>query len=149
HRTMVPLGNDIFMCDYAGVPSVSISQQSGIYIPVRLSELIAPAIQAHLGNLNEDTLRSKSFAVFNRNDRSYMLFLPIYDEETRTLPVDPFVFNGDLHEKNWAIVRCPAHKLFENSYVMVSDAPAIGDAAPEDINGKRRVVSIIDDDTYV
>lgn len=149
HRTMVPLGNDIFMCDYAGVPSVSISQQSGIYIPVRLSELIAPAIQAHLGNLNEDTLRSKSFAVFNRNDRSYMLFLPIYDEETRTLPVDPFVFNGDLHEKNWAIVRCPSHKLFENSYVMVSDAPAIGDAAPEDINGKRRVVSIIDDDTYV
>lgn len=149
HRTMVSLGNDIFMCDYAGVPSVSISQQSGIFIPVRLSELIAPAIQAHLGNLKEDTLRSKAFATFNRNDRTYMLFLPIYDEVTRVLPVDPFVFNTELHDKGWAIVRQPSHKLFENSYVRITDANTIGDVMPSDINGKRRVVSIIDEDTFV
>lgn len=149
HRTMVALGNDIFMCDYAGVPSVSISQQSGIYIPVRLSELIAPAIQAHLSNLKEDTLRSKAFATFNRNDRTYMLFLPIYDEEAKTLPADPFMFNTDLREKNWAIVRCPSHKLFDASYVTVSGAVDIGDAPAASINGKRRVVSVIDEDTYV
>src|SRR5690606_33582448 len=93
HRTMVPLGNAVCMCDYAGVPSVTISQQSGIYVPVRLSELIAPAIQAHLSTLTADTLRTKAFAVFNRNDRTYMLFLPIYEEVARTALEDPFIFN--------------------------------------------------------
>lgn len=149
HRTMVSLGNDIFMCDYAGVPSVSISQQSGIYIPVRLSELISPAIQSHLSSLSEDTLRSKAFATFNRNDRSYMLFLPIYDEIARVLPQDPFVFNDDLKEYNWAIVRCPSHKLIENSHVTIANAPAIGDVSAANINGLRNVVSVIDADTFV
>lgn len=149
HRTMVPLGNDIFMCDYAGVPSVTISQQSGIYVPVRLSELIAPAIQAHLSTLTADTLRTKAFAVFNRNDRTYMLFLPIYEEVARTALEDPFIFNGDLRAKNWTIVRAPEHRLFAQSNIIVSGATDIGDLPASSINGLRRVVGVIDKDTFV
>lgn len=149
HRTMVPLGNDVLMCDYAGVPSVSVSQASGIYVPVRLSELIAPAIQSHLASLGEDTLRWKSYAVFNPSDRSYMLFLPIYDEIAYPLDVDPFLFNDDLREKNWAIIRTQGVRLFDNSYITISGAAAIGDLPANMINGKRKVVTIIDENTYV
>ena len=149
HRTMVSLGNDIFMCDYAGVPSLSISQQSGIYVPVRLSELIAPAIQKHLSSLLEETLRTKAFAVFNRSDRSYMLFIPIYDETTRSLPTDSLLFNEDLRALNYAVVRAPGHRLFEKSQITVAGATDIGDLLAADINGVRTVVSIIDDDLFV
>lgn len=149
HRTMVSLGNDIFMCDYAGVPSVSVSQQSGVYVPVRLSELISPALQAHLAALSEDTLRYKSFAVYNRNDRTYMLFLPIYDEEVHSLPADPFIFNDDVKELNYAIVNAPSHRLFENSCITITGSTDIGSLTAANINGVRRVCSIIDDDTFV
>lgn len=149
HRTMVSLGNDIMMADYAGVPSVSISQQSGIFLPVRLSELIAPAIQAHLSALSEETLRSKAFALFNRNDRTYMLFLPIYDEVAKAAQTDPFIFNRDLRAEKLSIVRLPSHKLFDNSCVRVAGAVDIGDLSANNINGIRRVVSVIDADTVV
>lgn len=149
HRTMVPLGNDIFMCDYGGVPSVSISQQSAVYVPTRLSELIAPAIQAHLSALNEETLRSKAFAVFNRNDKSYMLFLPIYDEVEQSLTDDPFIFNDELRALKQAVVIAPNHNLFNKSNVTISGATSIGSLLAADINGVRNIVSVVDDDSFV
>src|SRR6478736_940646 len=149
HRTMVPLGNDVFMCDYAGVPSVSISQMSGVYIPVRLSEFIAPAIQQHLSSLSEDTLRSKAFAFYNRANKTYMLFLPIYDPTTFTLTTDPFLFNDELRALNQAIVIEPQHRMFENSNVTIAGATSIGTLNASDINGVRQVVSIIDPDSFI
>ena len=149
HRTMVSLGNDVLMCDYAGVPSVGISQQSGVYTPVRLSELIAPSIQQHLSSLAETTLRQKSFAVFNRADKSYMLFLPIYDEVAQPLDVDPFIFNDELRAINCAVVRKIDHKLFERSCINIAGAVDIGSLSAADINGVREVRSIINKDTFV
>jgi len=149
HRTMVSLGNDVFMCDYAGVPSLSISQQSGIFVPVRVSELIAPAIQRHLGNLSEDTLRSKSFAVFNTNDRTYMLFLPVYDEVTVTTDSDPFIFNDETRARGWALMRIRSHKLYEQTHVTIAGAVDIGNLLASQINGRKRIVSIVDSDNVI
>lgn len=149
HRTIVPLGNDIFMCDYAGVPSVSISSQSGVYVPVRLSELIAPAIQRHLANLGETTLREKCFAVYNKNDRSYMLFVPKCDETTIDAPDDPFIITPELKAKNQAVMYLPDHKLFTRSFITIAGSTAIGVIPASAINGTREVVTIIDDDNIV
>lgn len=149
HRTIVSLGNDVIMCDYAGVPSVSISQQSGIFVPTRLSELIAPAIQQHLANMAEDTLRTKAFAVFNRSNKSYMLFVPIYDEVEYTCVNDPFVFNDDLRGLNYALLRVPQHRLFESSSITIQGATDIGSLGAADINGVRRVVSVVDKDNVI
>lgn len=149
HRTMVSLGNDVFMCDYAGVPSLSISQQSGIFVPVRVSELIAPELQRHLSSVNEDLLRKRAFAVFNTNDRSYMLFVPVYDGKTFALPEDPFIFNNQLRDKGWAMMRAPQHSLFEDTHVVLSGANPIGNLTPEQINGKKRIVSIVDRDNVI
>lgn len=149
HRTMVSLGNDVFMADYAGVPSVTISQQSGIFVPVRLSELIGPAIQQHLSRLSEETLKIKAFAFFNTNDRSYMLFIPIYDENDMAAESQPFLFNDELRKLKKAIVRCKSHRLFEDSHIRISGAEDIGTLDASNINGVRHVCSVIDDDTFV
>lgn len=149
HRTMVSLGNDVFMADYAGVPSVTISQQSGIFVPVRLSELIGPAIQQHLSRLSEETLKVKAFAIFNTNDRSYMLFVPIYDETPMAAESQPFLFNDELRRLKKSIVRCKSHRLFEDSHVKIEGATNIGTLDASNINGIRHVCSIIDDDTFV
>lgn len=149
HRTMISLGNDILMCDYAGVPSVAISQQSGIYMPIRLSELIAPSIQSHLSSLSEDTLRDKAYAVFNRSDRTYMLFLPIYDEVVQTLTENPIQFNEQLAALNYCIMYAPNHKLFENSYITVAGATGIGSVDAADINGVRKVINIVSPNAIV
>jgi len=149
HRTVVSLGNDIFMTDYAGVPSVSISAQSGVFVPTRLSDLISPALSKHLSSLGEDTLRKKAFAIYNKSEREYMLFVPKYDETVRTLPRDPFYFNNGLREKNLAYVHHPSHNLIDRSYVTISGATAIGSLTAAMINGKRKIVAIADDDAYI
>lgn len=149
HRTVVPLGNDVFLADYAGVPSITISTQTGEYTPVRLSELIAPAIQKHLGNLSEETLRSKSFAFFNKSDRMYMLFVPKCDEVLQSLDDDALIFSQQLSTLNRAIVLAPRHKLFEGSYVTVAGAITIDTLDASEINGVRQVVHVIDDNTFV
>lgn len=149
HRTMISLGNDVFMCDYAGVPSVTISNQSGIFVPTRLSELITPAIQPHLARMTEDTLRQKAFAVFSKSDRTYMLFIPVYEEITQNLPSNPFLFNDQLRELNYAYVVAPNHGLIEDTYVTIAGSADIGTLGAADINGVRRVVSVVNVDTFV
>lgn len=149
HRTMVSLGNDILMADYAGVPSVSISQQSGIFVPTRLSELIHPAIQKHLGELDEETLRTRAFAVYDRSDKTYMLFVPKYSGETYNLPHDAIVISEELRALNYALVYFPNHPLFDRSYVTIAGATDINNIAAGDINGVRRVVSIVNDNLFV
>lgn len=149
HRTLVSLGNDIFMCDYAGVPSVTISRQSGIHVPIRVSELIAPTIQKHLSRLSEDTLRQKSFAIYDKNSRSYMLFLPIYDEVTQHCPIDPIQVNAELNKNNYAYLRLPNHGLFEDSLVTIAGASGFGGLDAGDINGTRRIVSVVNPDAVI
>lgn len=149
HRTIVPLGNDIFMADYAGVPSVSISSIGGTFIPTRLSELIAPELSKHLASLSETTLKNNAFAIFNKSDRMYMLFLPKYDEVTQNADIDPFLFNPTLKALNQALLIMPNHKLFDKSTILISGATAIGSLGADDINGLREIVRIVDTDAMI
>lgn len=149
HRTLVSLGNDIFMCDYAGVPSVSISAASGVYIPSRLSELIAPEISKHLSRLSEEQLSKKAFAFFNRSAKMYMLFLPKYNEVVQTLGNDPFTLTKSLNTLNHAILIAKDHNLISRSYITIAGAVDIGDLSASDINGVRKVVEILDQNTLI
>lgn len=149
HHTIVSLGNDIFMCDYAGVPSVTISSQSGLHVPVRLSELISPVMSKHLARLEEDTLRDHAFAVYDKQLRAYMLFVPKYDETPVALGTDPIQFNEALRGSNRAIVLWANHGLIDRSYITLSGAITFNGLDAADINGTREVVSIIDDNTVI
>ena len=149
HRTMVALGNDILMADYAGVVSVGLSTQSGTFIPTRLSAFIAPEISAHLSSLKEETLQKKCFAVFNKNDRQYMLFIPKCDEVAQSLVEDPIYFTPDLGVVNRVHVRAKNHRLFSGSYITVAGCAIIGSAAADQFNGIRKVIAVIDKDNFI
>jgi hypothetical protein len=148
-RTMVALGNDILMADYAGVVSVGLSAQSGTYVPTRISSFIGPAISKHLAALSEETLLKKCFAIFNPNDRHYMLFVPKCDEVAQTLETDPFYFTEGLSEINRVRVYARNHKLFEGSYVTVAGCTNIGDALAASFNGVRKVIAVLDDNNFI
>lgn len=149
HRTMAPLGNDILMADYAGVVSVGLSVASGVYVPTRISAFIAPAIQAHLASLSETTLQEKSFSVFNRSDRTYMLFVPKCDEVVQALPTDAISFRSGLSDNNRVLVRADNHNLFEGSKVTVAGVTGIGSSLAASYNGVRVVYAVVDKDYFV
>lgn len=76
HRVNISVGDDFFMCDNNGVPSVAQALITSTYRPKRASRLIDPALRAQLRNLSQTALNDRVFAVYNRNDDQYMLFVP-------------------------------------------------------------------------
>jgi hypothetical protein len=147
HRTVVPLGNDVFMCDRAGVPSIAQSQITSTFIPDRVSDLIEPAIQKNINRLSDVTLQQKAFAVYNAQERQYMLFLPKYDDDDwRQLEADPIIFTS-LTDQGKFIVRVVAHGFDEGDNLEVWGALAVG--ANGGINGIWPISEVIDEDYIV
>ena len=150
HRTMVSLGNDIFMADYAGVPSVSISLQSADFVPIRVSELIGKTLRQHLNNISEDNLRQHAFAVFNRNERAYMLFIQNTDGILITLGPSPLFFTSELAKLDQAILYMENHNLFEGNTVTIAGAVDVDtQLTAANINGDREIISVIDENAFV
>lgn len=146
HRTMVSLGNDILMCDRVGVPSVAQSEQSGQYIPSRVSELIEPALQANLSRLTDETLEKKAFAVYNTRDKQYMLFVPKYDTtDVRSLTLDPISLFSDLGG-NTFLLQVNAHNFEEGDTIVITGATDIGANLAGKFNGTWKVNTIINED---
>lgn len=148
HRSIVSLGNDIFMCDRVGVPSISLSQVSGNFIPERVSDFIEPALQANVNRLTNKTLQNKVWALFNVNERQYMLFMPRFDpEDERELDNDPITFLSDLEDDEF-VVKHRGHNFEEGDDIVIEGSTDIGGNSAASINGARVVSAIIDADYF-
>lgn len=148
HRTIVSIGNDLLLCDTVGVPSIAQSQMSGQLVPDRVSDLIEPALQANISRLTHQTQKYSVWAVYNRADKQYMLFMPKYDAADVRLTVrDPIMFLKDLGTDRFA-VSLVNHGFEEDDLVVVSGATDIEANLAGTINGQWRVFSIIDKDTF-
>jgi hypothetical protein len=149
HRSIVPLGGDVFMCDRVGVPSLAQSQLSNLYIPARVSDLIEPALQANINRLSDTTLAKKVFAVWNSQDRQYMLFMPKFDDEdVRAVEGDGLFFSEDLEDGEF-IVRLFNHGLEADDPVIVAGAIDVGSNLAASINGTWSVSAVINDNYFV
>jgi len=148
HRTTIPLGNDLFALDYTGVPSVTTSLQSGQFVPDRISDLIEPMIQKHLGRLTDLTLEEKTFAVWNKRQRQYMLFIPKYEDDyVLDAPDDPLFITTNMLNQQWCMLNLPNHTIEEGDQVIISGVTGtVGGVAASDINGTRRVRAVVDED---
>lgn len=93
HQTMLSLGDDLLMMDAAGVPSLARTTISNTIRPDRVSANIATEIQAAISAISHDTLRDRVFAVYNRLEGQYMLFIPNADTLTETTETPCFVLN--------------------------------------------------------
>jgi hypothetical protein len=144
-RSIFCLGNDIFMADFAGVPSISISYATGQHTPERISELIEPAIQKNLSRLSADTIEFKVFAVWSPLDRRYMLFMPKYDTTVIGLEDNPATVTAELVGAPDFILYAENHRLDEGDYIVLGSFDGFGGVADTNINGTRLVKAIIDD----
>jgi len=107
HRTMINLGNDLFMADNIGVPSINRARFTGDIRPDRVSQLIDPEIQASIRALNIDATSNRVFAVYNKTDGEYMLFIPndsVRDDVTETICYT-FKFIPSLKITAWSRFR--------------------------------------------
>lgn len=149
HRTMVSLGNDYFMCDHVGVPSLAQASLTDQLVPDRVSELIEPAMQRNISRLSFETLRLKAFAVYNPRDHQYMLFMPDYDDDdVRELIDDPIILDPDIGTDRF-ILHVPSHNFEEGDIITVAGATDIGPNTAAQFNGTRTVISIPDIDRVI
>lgn len=148
HASIISLGNDLFCAGMNGINSLEISRASGEFVPATISDLIHPAMLRHFARLSEDDRRYRTFAVFDNNSRSYMLFAPKYSDESSTMDTDPIVATTTLREHNLMYLRWFNHKLDEGDYVDISgvtdySAALLGSM----VNGRRRIRHIVDKST--
>lgn len=150
HRVIQTVGNDLFMCDFAGVPAFSQSMQTGVIVPDRISELIDPELNKHLSRLSPTTLRYYCWSLFNVRDRQYMLWLPKHDSNSVfTGAAIPFYTPDEFAALGQIIVNAPNHTVSAGDYVDVTNAVDIPGCPATLINGRRQIVAIIDSNYFV
>lgn len=151
HRVIQNIGNDLFMCDYAGIPAFSQSLQSGVIAPERLSQLIYPELNRHLSRLSQDTLRYKIWSLYSVRDRMYMLFVPKFDSASvRTSTGEVAFVVTDFRADQEIIIQLPNHGVSAGDYVnIVITGWACAGLAVGDVAGVRRVVAVIDDNNIL
>jgi len=99
HRAMLSVGDDFFMCDNNGVPSVAQALLTSSFRPKRASRLVDPGLRADLRNLNLSSLVDRVFAVYNRIDDQYMLFVPNHPLQASTTETTVWVFTSKPSQK--------------------------------------------------
>jgi hypothetical protein len=149
-RTVVEVGNDVFMLDYAGVPSARLSQAQNTIVPVRVSELVEPMMSAHLGRLSNATMKRDAFGIFDIRNRSIHFYAPKFDpDDQRALALNPFTYTSILQGTNTIYMSVRAHSFEIGDRVTVSGATDVGPILAASLNGERRVVGIISEDVVL
>ena len=150
-RSVVEIGSDVFMIDFNGVPSAKLSTVSNAVVPERVSNYIETMMSAHIARLKKETMRLKTFGFYDSKNKTVHFYLPKYDaSDVRRLTTDPLFFDGDMGHnditKRTLIMRIDSHQFEEGDLIDVSGSAAVGDVDAANINGRREVISVINDD---
>ncbi len=146
-RSVVEIGNDVFMLDYNGVPSARLSSMNNTIVPDRVSQLIEPLISAHIGRLSADTMRQYAFGVYDPKNKGVLFFLPKYDPtDVRILQLNPFAYSNLSEGTNTILMFCENHQFEVGDTVAVSGATAFGQLSSGQLNAVHNVVGIVNKD---
>lgn len=149
-RSIVEVGNDVFMLDYAGVPSARLSQAQNTIVPARVSELIEPMMSAHFGRLSNTTMNEKAFGVFDIRNRSIHFYAPKYDEtDLRILGSNPLAYTDVIASTDTMYLTVRNHSFEVGDVLRVAGATAVNPVPAAAINGDREIVGIIDTDNVL
>jgi hypothetical protein len=106
HRAVVTYGDDSLFMDLEGVASIKRTVLSTSFRPSRISDLVDPEIQATLSTLPYSTLEDRVFAVHNKRDAQFLLFVPNAGTVELTTETRVFVFNKlSDNQEAWAEFR--------------------------------------------
>ena len=150
-RSIVEIGSDVFMIDFNGVPSAKLTSLGNSVIPERVSNYIESMMSKHIGRLRKETMRLHTFGFYDGKNKSVHYYLPKYDDQDIRLTIsNPFYFDKDMAEhedtKRAFIMRLDDHQFEPNDYLIISGATGFGNIAAADINGSRRVLSVLNND---
>lgn len=106
-RTVSSTGDDVLMMDYVGIPSLKQGIISSVLRPERLSELIAPHLQTSISAISQLELERRAFAVYNRIDGQYMLFVPNNDSLGSTTETVCYTYTRqeNVGVRQWALFK--------------------------------------------
>lgn len=76
HNSISAIGDDVLFMDRYGVPSLARTLFTGVITPSRVSHLIDPEIIRQIAKNDVASLQERAFAVLDRNESQYMLFIP-------------------------------------------------------------------------
>ncbi len=76
HNTISAIGDDVLFLDRFGVPSLARTLFTGVITPSRVSQFIDPEIIRQINKNSVDSLQERAFAILDRNESQYMLFIP-------------------------------------------------------------------------
>jgi len=150
-RTIVEIGSDVFMVDFNGVPSAKLSTVSNAVQAERVSNYIETMLSSHIGRLRKETMRLKAFGFYDAKNKSVHYYLPKYDtQDVRELTRDPFYFDKEMARNEFTkralIMRHDDHQLEVGDQLDIIDATGFSGILDTDINGRRRVISVLSND---
>jgi len=105
HRAIHTFGDDILFTDHVGVQAFTKSIFNTSLKPERVSELVDPEIQKSLSQLTIEALEDRVFAVHNRLEGQYILFIPNDDDNVTETRGFMFTNLRALKIAHWAEIR--------------------------------------------
>lgn len=128
HRSIVSLGNDIYTCDNVGVPSIARATITNALKPSRVSRLVDPLIRAAISQLSIGSCEDNIFAIFNKRDDQYWLFIPnndVFADATETT-VYVYTVNTELNMRAWSTIsgwkfKCACRTMLDNIVLAEGD----------------------------
>jgi hypothetical protein len=125
-KSIVEIGNDVFMIDYTGVPSVRLSSQTAAIVPERVSQLIEPLMAKHIGRISQTVLSQKAFSVYDAKNKYIHFCIPKHDSTySIKLRDDPFYYPQGLTVTE-VQVNIPDHEYEVGDTIQFSGATSSG-----------------------
>lgn len=101
-KSLISIGDNLLGCDFVGVANLKETLLDDRFSSNRVSEPIAPTLIKAINNLTLAQATNNMWAVHNKRDDAYMLFVPYGDNET-------WVFNFIRKElrriQGWSVLR--------------------------------------------
>jgi len=94
HNTISAIGDDVLFMDRFGVPSLARTLFTGVITPSRVSHNIDPLIIMEIAKNSIDSLQQRAFAILDRNESQYMLFMPNSANDDAQTETRAFVFTN-------------------------------------------------------
>lgn len=146
-KSVVEIGNDVFMIDYTGVPSVRLSTMSAAIVPERVSQLVEPLMAKHIGRISQRIIAEKAFSVYDAKNKYIHFCIPKHDATiVRRLPENPFYYSGSV-EVNNVQVTIPDHEFSEGDTLEFTGLTTSGYPSIDSQLASCTVESILDRDT--
>lgn len=101
-RSILSIGDNLLGCDFVGVTNLKETLLNDRFASNRVSEPIAPTLVKALNNLTTQQADESVWAVHNKRDDAYMLFVPYGEDETW---VFHFIRKEMRRIQGWSVLR--------------------------------------------